>query len=153
MGEYVPRFVADRLDQIDSMKLAIKRIDVDIGIHEVLSGLSRYPEWSTLKSRSDDSLKVLTRCIIARNTVVEEPGSGGARARRVNDEDRREIAADMRAITNLLDVSPGSAERINRLRVKKKSYEDEITKLSQPFVGTDVEVNDAGARDGQGPQE
>jgi hypothetical protein len=138
-----PTFMSAVIDRIGSIKNKIGQLEAEIGLHEILSRMSKYPEWRVFRERADSSLKVLMKSIMATNTVdvsLDSEGKPLMVYRRVSDDDRREIAADMRAVSSLLDVGEGSEERVNRLKVKLDAAKAHLDSESKPFVGMELEV-------------
>ena len=116
--EQAPKFIAMRLEKIRVLKRRVALIEADIKLSGDLAKISRMAVWKKLEAKIENSMNILIESMVARNTVDEEAGGGpSVRLRKVSDDDRRELAADVRALKGLLGAGRGSKGRANRLEI------------------------------------
>ena len=125
--EEPPQFLAARMEKVRVIKRRIEALESQIDVSVDLAKISTYSLWKKLESKIRNSINILMESMVARNTVDEEASSGTqVKLRKTNDDDRRELASDIRALKSLINTCNGSDERVSRLKMQLKAAKADL---------------------------
>lgn len=127
-------FLAQKLERAESLKRQVARMEGDIRLREAITPIGKHPAWLKIISLLQSTIQDLTSRMVARNVKDEISGQ----PRRVNDDDRRELAADVRARRDLANIVAGAEKEAKELRKALEHVKADLEREEHPLPRREV---------------